>query len=516
MTFEQATRTPTFEDVADEQWAELHTQYPPLRVLGYAKADKKRVFATEEQRTHTYIIGSTREGKSKYIEHLIRGDIKRGLGCCLLDPSAEGATVYEVLKYCYKKDFKKVLLIDPSHRFDYGKVPALSPFIYPADKNESGVSDRLKLYSLGIVRDTIRVLFKDDPLTTSRINRYLRSVLTLLYNAQSSINDARYFADRLFAKQREEIMAMTPPLDPARRSVESAFANRLEYENYQSTINRIDPLLTDTLGMMFFPRKGIDFFRLIADRWVILVNLDTTEGFDEVHSKLLGTLIINQIITAIARFNKKLREQGKEHYPPYYLYVDEAGEYIGEKVARTMELRQKTGLRVTIGHQSSDQFEDERIWRRILNVSKTTVQFNLPGAYDRNKMAEQNYGGKIDPKDAAYVNSNLPTQEAELKFLKAEPRRIQAPTVTSVQVDPLQLRNFIMDLYQAHPNWYHDATALERQLNDLYTLPYEHEDSGAPANPKRAPRRTKAHNPSDSKTPPGENAFDRARREGNK
>lgn len=98
------------------------TKYP-LRPLGHTK-DGRKIEIAEEDRSHAYIIGSTQEGKSKFIEHLVRGDIKRGLGCCVLDPTFGGKTVYSILRYCIKNNIQNVLLIDPKHarEFPY-KVP---------------------------------------------------------------------------------------------------------------------------------------------------------------------------------------------------------------------------------------------------------------------------------------------------------------------------------------------------------------------------------------------------------
>jgi len=443
----------TFNDIITQS----KSRYP-LRLLGI-KQGGGNLTISEEQRPHAYFIGSTQEGKSKYFEHFIRGDITRGLGCCLLDPTTGGKTVYDVLRWCCYKKQKNVLLIDPHHRFDYGKIPALSPFLYDKDGRPF---ERLRLYSQEIILDTLRVLFNvSDPAETPRIERYLPSLLKILYNAQSPITDARFFSDRLFVSQRQDILSMTPELDPDRREIESAMNNPMHFEQYQSTVNRVARLYKNTLGLILHPTKGVDWMKMVAEKWTVLVNLDSGSGFDVLDSRLLGTLIINQIQTAIERLNKK------GLYRPYYLYIDEAGEYANQKLARTMELKQKTGLKVTIGHQSSTQFKDKGIWERILNVSKLKAMFNLPGAVDRERISREFYGGDIDPKDAMYANADLPVQEAVVKPIKGKAVRVRTPTISEPPVTEEQLKQYIFNLYNEN-DWYHDANKLCEELNKVY------------------------------------------------
>jgi hypothetical protein len=107
-----------------------------LRVLGHNK-DGDILAIREEDRSHTHIIAGTREGKSKFLEKNIQLDIDRlikgdpgACGLTLLDPTDKGETAYNVLKYCIRKGFKKVCLIDPDHYSMYGRVASINPFKY--------------------------------------------------------------------------------------------------------------------------------------------------------------------------------------------------------------------------------------------------------------------------------------------------------------------------------------------------------------------------------------------------
>jgi hypothetical protein len=450
--FKDSTWTQNFDDVEDEFELALHTKYP-LRLLGLHDNGALRI--TEEQRPHIHIIGSTQEGKSKFIERLIRGDIKRGIGCCLIDPTTGGKTVYDVLKYCAYKNIKKVCLIDPYHRHEYNTVAGLSPFLYTS---EGIKSDYLKEMSVKDFQDTTHVLFNvKEEASQMRIERYLPSVLNVLYDNKRPLRDVEYFTSRIYKKQRE--MLLSGADNASRLDLEEAFNSFHAYTTFQSTVNRMMRFFKGTVGLMFAPEKTIDFMKLVSEDWIILVNLDSGLGFDNLDSRLLGTFVINQIQTSIERLNKKGR------YKPYYLYIDEAAQYANRKLASMLSLKQKTGLKVTLGHQYTEQFEDKYVLNSVLANCKITAMFNVKMSKDRNLISEEFYGGEINPKDASYANSDLAVQHAVIKALKGSPKRVKIPNVEPAPVTKEQLNEYVKNLYSSQ-DWYHNARELKEQIDN--------------------------------------------------
>src|SRR5687767_7850413 len=102
-SFQDWTRIPTAESVIARKRREATSNYP-VRSLGWA-SDGDTLLTEEDRESHIHILGAPGEGKSKLLELLVRQDIDRGYGCCLLDPSDNGETAYKVLKYCIKKGF---------------------------------------------------------------------------------------------------------------------------------------------------------------------------------------------------------------------------------------------------------------------------------------------------------------------------------------------------------------------------------------------------------------------------
>ncbi len=73
--------------------------------------------------THMYVIGITGQGKSKFLENLIVGDIRAGRGCGLVDPHADLAqdTLAHLLSVGFFRNpesFKQIIYFDPT-RTDY-------------------------------------------------------------------------------------------------------------------------------------------------------------------------------------------------------------------------------------------------------------------------------------------------------------------------------------------------------------------------------------------------------------
>ena len=448
ISWEQATRTPTAEDTDDLQWEELHTNFPPLRVLGYKQSGGELRVSEEQRESHMHLIGTTGEGKSRFLEHLIRGDIQKGLGACLLDPSSHGETAYNVLKYCAKVGYEKVCLIDPHHRWKFDIVPGINPFNFSISRRKASIDS---------IRDTSMVLFGNKDLADiNRINRYLTAVLNIIWKAQGRLADAKAFTSPVFKTQRERLLSYSEPYDEDRLTLEEAFYDKRVYENYQTTIGRINPFLQEPLNLMLSANKGIDFIKMVRENWLILVNVNIGSGFNMLDSRLLGTLVINSIVTAI----DTLKDNNWKGI--YYLYIDEAGRFANRKLAELLTERRKSGLRIILGHQYFGQFEDPFVADAVMNLTKIKAMFNLPGRDDRDRVTRMFYGGEIQDRDASYANADLPQQAAVMKIAKRKPQRVRTPDVPDITISQAELDSFIKKIYQQE--WIYPVSYLEAEL----------------------------------------------------
>jgi hypothetical protein len=417
------------------------------------------LFFSEEQRPNIHVIGSSRQGKSYFIEWLMREDINRGLGCCLLDPSAGGSTAYRLLAYCTEQQKQNVLFIDPSHAYaPHKKVPSLRPFQYDRDGT---ARPRLRQLSVDTLMRALRDLYGvKDPAEQSRIERYLPLVFAALYDAEVPLVDARYFTNKRYKAAQEEILSYTT--EDIRTDLREAVSSYVGNVNFQSTVSRLLRFVRGQIGPMFASLRGIDWMKVVREHWAVIVRLDNLDTFD---ARLLGTHLICQLETAKERLGelmdrgRNFAERGK--YPPFYLYADEAYLFASRSLKNILDLKQKMNFKVTLAHHAAKQFDDPAVYASIKTNSDMTVLFYVRGRDDRDDIAAEMYGGEINPKDASYANSNLPRQHAVIRLGKEPPRRTRLPDVSTPDISKEALKNYIVDLYHrlTELGWYRDSDA---------------------------------------------------------
>lgn len=391
-----------------------------------------------------HIIGTTGEGKSRFIESLIRGDIQQGNGVCFLDPTDRAETAYSILRYCQSIGFTKVCLIDPHLIHSHNRITCLQPFHRQKSYRTASVANLL---------DTIRILFQTkDASETPRIQRYLSALLNVLWNAEMTLHEAIYFTEyKRSTYYRKEILDCSETTDRHRLALEEVFDTYYRFNSeFASTVRRLEPFFDSTLDLMFGADTGVDFMKMITEGWVILVNLYSGLGIEPIHTRLLGTTVINEIIFALDR----LRNHGWRGV--YYLYIDEAGRYANRNLADLLAYKRKSGLRVTIAHQYFGQFEDRYVLEAVKNLTKIKVMFNTPNPQDRLEMVKSlGYGGEITPAMAQFANADLPKQYAVIKIGKHPPQRVRINDVPEVKLSRKEQDEFVfktlLNPWNKHP-----------------------------------------------------------------
>lgn len=180
-------RLPRLPALTEKLRADIGNPKHPTRLLALTNADQMPVLLSEDDReTHMHLLGSTRQGKSKLMELLIRGDIERGFGACLLDPSDNGDTANNVLRHCAAIGFEKVVYVNPSDFARFDAVPVMNPFQYNMPASVSA----------GNIKNALQVLWNSqDFAETPRIDKFLPAVISAIHAAKGTLSDIKYFAD---------------------------------------------------------------------------------------------------------------------------------------------------------------------------------------------------------------------------------------------------------------------------------------------------------------------------------
>jgi hypothetical protein len=314
--------------------------------------------------------------------------------------------------------------------------------------------------------ETMRVLFDmKDMAHFSFIQQYLPALFRVLWNAEATTHEAKYFTKYrtpFYWRMRDEILSCSDPLDDDRLTIEEAFSSPTRYVDFGSTARRLLPLFHSQLDLILGSSEGMNFPKLITEGWVILVNLYSGLGFEPIHTRLLGTTVINEVIFALDRL------RNRNWRGVYYLYIDEAGRYANRNLADLLAYKRKSGLRVSIAHQYFNQFEDKVVLDAVKQLCKYKVMFDVPNPTDRLEMIKLlGYGGDIPPSLAQYANQNLPKQNAIVKPAKGTPQRIKIVDVPDAKVSRKTLDEYIFKIL--NQPWYKHPADIENDFKTRFT-----------------------------------------------
>lgn len=353
--------------------------------LGINEDTKGIVHATELQRsTHMQVIGSTGTGKSKFLEHLIREDIKADSGLCLIDP--HGYLYHDVLKWLQAIDWPtdKIILFDPS---EDGYVTGFNPL-------KLSTKD-LSYHVDSMVRACAKVWGGEDTDKTPLLKRCLRITLHALAEHQLTLFETQYLTNPTDKTARQFLTQGL--VDPIIRQQWDYFnshkiTQRQFYEEFGSTINRLMEFLAAERIRLIIGQKErtLDFRKIMDEGYIVLVNLAGGRSISHDNARLLGTLIVNDLFLQATERPKGSR--------PFYLYIDECGLFINEDIARILDEGRKFGLHLVLAHQHLAQLKKagDDVYFSVMTDAKTKVVFGGLSPDDARILAEQMFLGEID------------------------------------------------------------------------------------------------------------------------
>jgi len=359
----------------------------PQRIeLGEQKSGRLVYINPETRATHMHIIGASGEGKSKFMEHMIREDIINNNGLCLIDP--HGYLYNDIVRWCETKGMldrrnqKKIILFDPSEdKWTFGFNPLQT----------SGAE--LAFHVDAMVKACAKVWGGEDTDKTPLLKRCLKIIFYVLAEKNLSLLEALYLINPKDAMVRTYL---TQDVTDRVIQQEWAYFNDLKpkpfYDEFGSSINRMmeflsSPIIRNIIGQI---EGVIDFRKIMDEGWTILVNLSSSDKISEDNARLLGTLIVNDLF-----LKAKGRPKGSR---PFYLYIDECARYVNEDIGRILDEGRKFGLHLILAHQHLAQLKKagEDIYHAVMTDAKTKIIFGGLSADDAETLAKQIFLGEID------------------------------------------------------------------------------------------------------------------------
>lgn len=361
--------------------------------LGFDK-DGERIFIDEETRSwHMHVIGATGTGKSKFLEWMIRGDIRDGCGLCLIDP--HGDLYDEILRWCAYENLlssRDIILFNPSSG-DY--VTGFNPFSQGEGEIDAQVNRRIQV--------TLKAWGMERSDNTPTLERWLRCIYWTLIERRLSIVEAQYLITLDHMEILEKLTTgLSSPLianewrtmlNDLRYARDPARASKDALNELLSTRNRLFRLLTSPSLMDFMGQieHNLDLASIMDSGKILLVNLKPSDRLDDLNARLLGTLLVNQFFEVARR-----RERAEKPPRPFYLYIDEFQNFATPDIDKILAQCRKMGLHLVLAHQTLSQVAETMNVDALFTNARTKVVFGGLNREDATRMVEEMFVNQLD------------------------------------------------------------------------------------------------------------------------
>lgn len=339
----------------------------------------------KERETHVQVIGSSGRGKSKFLEMMIQEDIRNKRGLCLIDP--HGSLYDKIVRWLETNRLfgkRKIILFDPlEEKFSLG----FNPLNLRATKISTAVDNMIK--------SCATVWGGEDPDEKPLLSKCLTAVFYALIEKKLSLYEAIHLVDTSNPKIRQYL---THDLKhQIAKKIWDNFNKKSARDfdaDFMSTENRLTKfLMSDAIkNIIGQTQDTIDFYRIMEEGYIFLVNLRAIDEMSLTNTRLLGHLIINEFYLNCLRRKQDVST-------PFHLYIDECGRYITEDIGNILEEGRKFGLHLILAHQRLKQLEKvigEEGLDAVMNGCQTKVVFGGLGYQDARRMIDELFLGQIN------------------------------------------------------------------------------------------------------------------------
>lgn len=324
--------------------------------------------------THCHVMGTSQSGKSKFLEHCIREHILSGNGLCLIDP--HGTLYRAVLEFLtYVRPDRQIVLLNPSEP-DY--IVPFNPFSLPPGREISNHVNR-----------NASLLVKPwGAENTNELPTYER-IVKMMLTVSAATGEPLHHAAKLLEFPKKELREW------AVSQIENDYWKQqwkvLQYvhtlkewnSHVLSTQNRLGRFLASRsiVRFMGLPKPTLRIADCIRQKAIILVNLKPSDHLDPESGKVFAALLLSQFLDAAMMNTDEPR--------PYFLYLDEAQNYVTNDAAQMLDQVLKTGLRLTLAHHHLGQIRDEHLRQSIDTNAKLKVLFAGLPLFEAKRYAEE-------------------------------------------------------------------------------------------------------------------------------
>jgi len=327
------------------------------------------------------VIGGTGSGKSKFLEWMIRGDLREGRGFALLDPHGD---LYDaVVKYCAHQVLnREIILLNVSGG---DSILGFNPFRKAETIDLSTQVDRR-------ITATLHA-WSTEAAQAPRLAEWLRTIFTVMLTHELTVAEVQHL---FVCDGQHRVSALRDLLpaqdDHARRALESLFT-KSSWDDMPSGRNRLLEFLTSRAltQLMGIPERTLDLREIMDAGKVLLVNLAPSSHLSNDNARVFGSLLVNELFEAAMARHHAGRERR-----PFYVYMDEVQNFLSADIATMLAEARRFGLYAVLAHQSLDQLDYLLRDAVFANCRIKAVFGGLPESSAR-VIAEQMFLRDLDP-----------------------------------------------------------------------------------------------------------------------
>jgi hypothetical protein len=326
------------------------------------------------------------------LEAILKSLIMQGFGVVLIDP--HGDLYHRLLGFCAWLSLRKPEL--ELHR-------RVVPFDVAETKNVIGFNpisrnSRVMTYQVVALMESIRKCWSQTSFdATPRLARWLFNVAYALVSANMTLIQAQDLVNPASSPIRSAITARitNPRIRAEWQWLEEMKIDRRE-ERTESTLNRIKPFVEHELirPMLGQYTKTLDFPGILAGGKILLVNLARQNVISEDNQHLLGTLIVNELITAAFACKPGERRE-------CFLAIDEFSRFVTKDACEILDGGRKYKLHLILAHQHLGQLKekDPEVYYSTLTNARTKIVFGGLNDEDVELISKELYTGEFDPNE---------------------------------------------------------------------------------------------------------------------
>lgn len=336
---------------------------------------------------HMQVVGLSRQGKSYFLEHLIRQDITNGAGVCVIDP--HGEMFGNLVDWCAANNMhrrRRIHLISPAdglHAVGFN----------PLSRDDDRVNARVD----AMIEACQKVWDDSESTGHKTLAKLLNMVFATLAHHRLSLREATLLTNLDYSEVRERLVNETGDHDliAAWREI-TTLPPREIVAQFQAVTNRLMAMnRSEGIAQMLGQTEGtLDFKQCMEEGHVVLVNL---AHYGKIPPSVAQT--VGALITADLFHSATCRDVVEAENNPFYCYIDECGDYLTAPIVKALDQTAKFGLHYILSHQGVDQLGKEPsdpIRRGVMRGAQNKIVFLQDDEVSAREFADLLFGKSYD------------------------------------------------------------------------------------------------------------------------